>query len=279
MAHEIFNAISDFRVVLNTETDADSPINETSYGALRKAVETVIMLTYNTGHDGSLTADPSNSTDGQVTDTAATWSADEHNSRTLLITSGAGKGNIYTIDDTLTGVAGSTSFRLDCAGDNLYADGVRSGDDYRVLYDLKVSSSGHNHDGVNSPLASMPNGMVNVANVHSTAPVGEKVGSGFGNVNELRIYVPQGAKYILPSFCLFSTSGAALDARLSAGGNLSAQVSISSTTPTWADCASGINISTFTPGWTTFNVQLSYAGIGAGYITGYSLVLFNDSGT
>ena len=38
MAAEIFTAISALRMVLDTETDADSPDNETTFAAIRKAI-------------------------------------------------------------------------------------------------------------------------------------------------------------------------------------------------------------------------------------------------
>lgn len=77
----------------------------------------------------------------------AGFADDEHNGRTILFTSGAGKGLFYTIDDTE-----AANNRVECAGDNLYADGIRSGDDYWILYDIKTNLTGHNHDDVNSAI-------------------------------------------------------------------------------------------------------------------------------
>ena len=142
MTAEIYKG-SNLRAILDTETDADSPISETLMNAVRFYSENIIILTYSTGDTGSATSDPPNDATGVLTDTGAAYDVDEHNGRTLIITSGNAVGNIYTIDDT-------TATTLVCTGDNLYSDGVRSGDDYEVFYDLLVNKDGHDHDGTNS---------------------------------------------------------------------------------------------------------------------------------
>jgi len=140
-----FFDLSALRAILTTETDADSPINEELMSQIRENLEAILILLASTGITGSATSDPPNDTTGYLTDTASTWSNDDHNGRTLLITSGLAKGNMYTIDDT-----DDANNRLVCTGDNLYADGVRSGDTYLILYDVKNNTDGHDHDGVNS---------------------------------------------------------------------------------------------------------------------------------
>ena len=122
--------------------DADSPVNETTYPQLRENIEVLMMLLLDTGVTGTLTSNPPNDSTGVATDTG-NFSTDLHNGRTLLITSGLAIGNLYTIDDTTTNT-------VVCTGDNLYADGVRSADTYKILYDLKVNTDGHNHNGINS---------------------------------------------------------------------------------------------------------------------------------
>ena len=146
MASVIFTGIDALRMVLETETDANSPDNETTYGAIRKAIETLFLLLLGTGDSGSATSDPPDNTTGVLTDTGAAYDVDEHNGRTLLITSGTARGNFYTIDD-------GAATTLSCTDDNLYSDGVKSGDYYAILYDLKVNTDGHDHDGANSKLA------------------------------------------------------------------------------------------------------------------------------
>lgn len=141
-----FWTFGNIRTLLDTETDHDSPGSEELVSQIRENIEALFMSLLDTGVSGTATSDPSNDANGYFYDTAGGWTNDLHNGRTLLITSGAAKGNMYTIDDTV-----DASDRLDCTGDNLYADGVRSGDSYKILYDLLVNTDGHDHDGVNSP--------------------------------------------------------------------------------------------------------------------------------
>jgi hypothetical protein len=75
--------------------------------------------------NGSATQNPPNNTTGVLTDSAGGYSTDEHNGHCLYITSGVALGEWYIIDDT-------TATTLVCSGDNLYTDGVRSGDTYDV---------------------------------------------------------------------------------------------------------------------------------------------------
>lgn len=126
-----------------TQTDAYSPGNEVLMSRIREQIESIFMLMLDTGDSGSATSNPPNDTTGVLTDTGASYDTDEHNGRTLLITSGSAIGNKYTIDDT-------TATTIVCTGDNLYSDGVRSGDTYKVLYDAMSNSDGHDHDGINS---------------------------------------------------------------------------------------------------------------------------------
>lgn len=135
----------DLRTLLDTETDHDSPGSEELVSQIRENIEALFMLVLGTGTSGTATSDPINSTAGYFYDTAGGYADDEHNGRTLVILSGSAKGNSYTIDDTVASV-----HRLACTGDNLYADGVRSGDSYIILYDVKVNTDGHDHDGINS---------------------------------------------------------------------------------------------------------------------------------
>ncbi|MCP4568373.1 MAG: hypothetical protein GY841_12420 [FCB group bacterium] len=140
---DLFASIDNFRNILDTETDADSPDNETTYGAIRMNIETLLMATWQTAAASTCTSDPSNDANGYFYDTVPSWTNDSQNGRLLVITNGNGKGQIYEIDDTT-----AASDRLSCTGDNIYADGVRSGDGYIIFYDFR--DSGHDHDGINS---------------------------------------------------------------------------------------------------------------------------------
>ncbi len=208
MAAEIFTALSNLRMILDTETDADSPITETLKDAIRYAIECMLMLSFSTGDDGSATSDPPDDTTGVLTDTGAAYDADEHNQRTLLMTSGAAKGNFYTIDDT-------TATTLVCSGDNLYADGVRSGDTYIVLYDIKgASGSIHDHDALNSPRVVLADAQVTQAKL-KTSSGSVSVGGG----SSANLTLPGGSYGFSAQF--YEVSATSMDAYHCVGGNMS----------------------------------------------------------
>jgi len=75
---------------------------------------------------GEATSDPSNDTNGYFYDSTKSWTADEWSGYILRMISGDGAGNEYDID-------GNTATRLECTGDNLYSDGIRDGDTYRII--------------------------------------------------------------------------------------------------------------------------------------------------
>ena len=157
---DIFDSVSKLRMILDTETDYDSPVSEELVSQVRENFESMLLLLFESGSSGSATADPSNDATGNFEDSGKAWTDDEHNGRVLLITSGSAKGNFYTIDDT--GGAGTT---VCCTGDNLYSDGVRSGDGYQILYNVK-SPEGHSHDGIDSrKVVSVATGAIGVSEV------------------------------------------------------------------------------------------------------------------
>lgn len=158
-----WTAISQLRTILSTETDYDSPNSEELMEQIRENHEALMMLLFDTGDSGTATSDPPDDATGVLTDTGAAYDVDEHNGpRTLLMTSGNANGNIYSIDDT-------TATTLVCTGDNLYADGVRSGDSYKVLYDVKVNADGHDHDGINSKSVVLADDVITQAKVANSA--------------------------------------------------------------------------------------------------------------
>jgi len=138
MAAEIFTALSALRMVLNTETDADSPDNETTFAAIRVAIESLFIILLGTGFDGTVSGISTTT----ITHADAAQVVDVHNGRTTVMTSGACKGNFYTIDD-------NAAQTLIHTGDDLEADGVAIGDTFVVLYDIKTNT-GHTHDDVNA---------------------------------------------------------------------------------------------------------------------------------
>ena len=129
------------RLIIDTETDADSPDNETTYDGIRKLIEGLILSLFATGVSGTVTG----ISGATLTDTG-NFTIDQCNGWTLIITSNDAIGNFYTIDDT-------TADTLVCTGDDLETDGVAIGDTYVVVYDLKVNADGHDHDGLNSKSA------------------------------------------------------------------------------------------------------------------------------
>lgn len=137
-----FNSVTLLRIIQEGETDAHSPVSEELMSQLRENWEVLTMLFGYTGDSGTATSNPPNDATGVLTDTGAAYDADEHNGRSLVMIDGTAAGNIYTIDDT-------TATTIVCTGDNLYSDGVRSGDAYKVFYNLK-NTVGHTHDGVDS---------------------------------------------------------------------------------------------------------------------------------
>jgi len=135
--------ISAYRSILESETNTGADINKELMDQIRENLEALLMLTFCTGDSGTATSDPGDNTSGILVDTGANYGTDVHNGRVLLITSGLAIGNMYQIDDT-------SANNINCDGDNLYADGVRSGDSYRVLYNVKDTTGGHTHNGIDS---------------------------------------------------------------------------------------------------------------------------------
>ena len=138
MAAEIFTAISALRMVLDSETDADSPDNETTFAAIRVAIESLFLILLGTGVTGTVTG----IAEEVLTDTDNFTAINVHAEHTLLMTSGAAKGNMYTIDS-------NTVDALTCTGDDMSGNGVAIGDYYVILYDCKTST-GHTHDAKNA---------------------------------------------------------------------------------------------------------------------------------
>jgi hypothetical protein len=144
-----FDSVTLLRIIQEGETDADSPVSEELMSQIRENWEVLTILVLYTGQSGTATENPAEET---LTDGGAAYGVDEHNGRSLAIIDGNAAGNIYTIDDT-------TATTLVCTGDTLLTDGVLSGDAYKIFYDLK-NTDAHDHDGVNSSLATLPDGKI-----------------------------------------------------------------------------------------------------------------------
>lgn len=170
-----YDAVTLFRMILEGESDANSPGAEEFFSQVRENLEAILMLLAYTGTGGTATSDPPDDTTGYFYDTAAGFSDDEHNGRSLMIIDGLAAGNIYTIDDTV-----AASDRVECTGDNLYADGVRSGDKYKIFYNIK-HTSGHTHDDVDSPYVVLADDQVTQAKIAANAVGQSEVKTGTGS--------------------------------------------------------------------------------------------------
>ncbi len=189
MAAKIFRALSFLRFAIETETDADSPDNETTYPAIREAIEMLFKLCFSDGFTSTASANPPDDNTGVLTHAGAAQDVDEHNGRTLLITSGLARGDPFTIDAT----AAQT---ITCTGDNLFAAGVRSGDDFEIFYDIKTNSDGHDHDDVNSkPVQGVAAGAIDEAELASGAVAQAKLKTAMSSVTDVTAGI---AAYTLP---------------------------------------------------------------------------------
>ena len=147
MAAETFTGIDALRMVLDSETDADSPDNETTFAAIRVAIESLFLILLGTGVDGTVTG----IAEEVLTDTG-NFTISAHDEHTLVMTSGDAKNNMYTIDS-------NTADALTCTGDTMDSDGVAIGDDYVILYDIKTNT-GHTHDAKNTPNVVLADGSI-----------------------------------------------------------------------------------------------------------------------
>lgn len=264
MAAEIFTALSNLRIILETETDDDSPLNLTTYRAIRYAIEALFILFFSTGDTGSATTNPPDDATGVLTDTGAAYAVDVHNGRTLLMTSGDAKGELYTIDD-------GTATTLICTGDNLYSDGVRSGDDYHVLYDLLVNTDGHDHDGVNSPFATLPAGSIMLPAYDHEGGTEYDEAAGWATIVTHRVFIEAGANVLR---CAFRVKISVADsdggeAKITIGGQDSDAVAFNNAAYAWALDSTGADVSGLS-GWYDLEVKLRQVTIRTAYIQGYA---------
>lgn len=246
MAHEIFKAISNLRMALNTETDADSPDNETTYGAIRSRVEYLMEILLGTGFEGTVTGIATTT----ITHAEAAQDVDEHNGRTTIITSGLAKGEFYTIDDT----AAQTLIHT---GDDLEADGVAINDTFKVLYDIKTNV-GHTHDDVDSPnvvladlsiaTAKLQNDSVTIEKIqHGTlhslpsesdqmTALTETGENGFQTKATHRIYIPADATTLYGTLrARRAVDGVSCNVRFTVDGNASSTYNVDHTAYQWSD--------------------------------------------
>lgn len=250
-------------MLLDTETDDESPVDEELMSQIRENPEVLFLLLFWTGASGTLTSDPPNDTTGWCVDTAAGFTDDEHNGHTIVFLDGTDKGSFYTIDDTE-----AANNRVECAGDNLYSAGVRSGDPYIILYDIKANSDGHDHDWVNSK--GLPRGY-NMAVCHAVE-ASVAVPTPGTDVLLLRwhVYIPQNARKL-------HVKGSFKTDNASYSGDLTVivrdvdtdEVSGSDTTQAshdaYQDCLiENIDVSSLDPGWGQIDIEADVQAGGGG---------------
>lgn len=282
MAHEIFKAISNLRMALDTETDRDSPDNETTYGAIRSRVEYLMQILLGTGFDGTVTGIATTT----ITHAEGAQGIDEHNGRTTIITSGIAKGFFYTIDD-------GAAQTLIHTGDDLEADGVAVNDTFVVLYDI-MTNVGHTHDDIDSPNVVLADGSIATAKYINESVTMPKIESGtlhalpihgeqdglevstqslsFVDVLNYRVYIPASATAVRGMFRLKIASGQGAFARIQVGGVASGgEVTTTDPTYVWLGETTDCDVSALS-GWKEFSVQLktNNAGIAA-FLKGFSI--------
>ncbi len=266
MSFWILNAL---RTILDTETDDESPGSEELMSQVRENIEALFILLLDTGVGGAIDSDPPDDTTGYLVDTGASFANDQHNNRTTLITSGLAKGNMYEISDTE-----AANNRIEHADDNLYADGVREADTYKILYDCLVNTTGHNHDDVNSAIITLPTGLASILAVEDTATEYTKAATGAGYTTYCThyIYIPAGAD-TLTFKCRCKKDGTVTTSGVGAeiSGSEIGNVAITVTSYSWGH-EFDIDVSGLSSGWTTLEMTLaSISGTGDTFLQGYSV--------
>lgn len=160
--NQLFSVEDPLRLILSTETDANSPVTEVTFGQLRLNWEAFVKYVGGMSFKGTVTADPNDAPDGILPIWLVISSADPHDfpGRFLIIRDGDAISNIlYIVDWTEAGTGQIDSLTLSAnlrytPGDplaNLWSLGVRSGNSYAMIHNLvQHGEGGHGHNGVNS---------------------------------------------------------------------------------------------------------------------------------
>lgn len=173
------------RYVLDTEDDHKSPITDNYKQAQRYMIEQLFMLLFDTGISGAAAINPPDDTTGVFT-ASMSWASSSHNGKTLAIASGLGKGKVYSILTTGTNT-------LVCSGSNLFSDGVRAGDSFKLFHDLINNVDGHDHDAVNSPRVVLADNQVVTAKINALAVTEAKIGASAVAAGKLKAAVGGGS--------------------------------------------------------------------------------------
>jgi len=277
---DIFDTpLGSLRMILDSEVDTDSPITETLMDGFRVRGESILVLGFSTGVTGTLTSDPTNDTTGDAVDTAAGFTDDQHNGRSLVFTDGNAKGNIYTIDDTV-----AADNAVYCTGDNLYSDGARSGDAYEIFYDLLANTDGHDHDGVNSRQVVLADAGVGAKKLEDTAlqmvvftylgddELSHSGDTDYSKVAEFYIWLPTNVDGIKIAACTkTSNSSHNANCRVKIDSTYTASVARGETTYAWGE-SSAVDFSGEAGSGYAAEVELKIAdGSSTAYLQGLSI--------
>jgi hypothetical protein len=268
MAAEILTGLSVLRMILDTETDGNSPVAAVTYDQLRKQIEALFLLVFSTNVTGVVTG----ITETVLTDTSNFASTNCHAGHTLVYTSGNAKGNAYTIDS-------NTTSALTCTGDTMVSDGAAIGDYYIILYDLKVNADGHDHDGVNTKAFTIPDSSVTPRQIQagtcqtvvqqSYDPEFTTTSTSYVTAFTFKFHVSAGAQ-IAQCLVNLKASGSSADTycRITIGAATPAEITTDLTSYTWVTTSS-INVSAL-DGFQTVTVELR-SDSGTAYIRGFTI--------
>lgn len=266
MATEIYNdPQTDFSPILDTATVADRPMSALLAEKIRDMGELLIVQVHGLFGTGTLTSDPPNDTTGYAIDTAAGFSVDEHNLRRIMFASGNAKGQDFLIDDTDAG-----NNRVVCTGDNLYAAGARSGDDYVIVGDFRDSAGGHAHDGADSRPVESPVGRT-VAFSCTECSAGS---SGYSTAFRCYFYIPTNPTTLIAAAVGWVVSNTAT-VRIEITDSNSAEFNTNEDTFTSTTVPTGemigplsVDLSDAAAGWAHADIEIKNSGSANSFIYG-----------
>lgn len=142
---------TDFRFILPTETDANSPLSEELMSQYRENIESNLMDTKYSGKRFEIVSVDSDVqlTVQKVDSGDPDWAANELVLLVASMQSGLALGNNYDIATNGELNSVSTTATLTFTGSTLLTDGVQAGDVGLIMYSF--SGQAHTHDGLDSP--------------------------------------------------------------------------------------------------------------------------------
>lgn len=141
---------TDFRWLLPTETDANSPISEELMSQLRENGENNTLMTIYTGLSAQVVTRDSGIqlTIEKINVGDVDWASGEANALIVTMTSGTAIGQNYTVLNNTALNGGSLTATLTTT--DTYSADIIAGDTLKIMY-LRTGSA-HTHDGIDSPI-------------------------------------------------------------------------------------------------------------------------------